>query len=120
MPELKVFSFHTEILAQTICLFFIIPACEHMTGKYIKIKIHFVDCKSIPPALSMSVCLSQTSLCQFYNQLLPDLPFKINIFCTWHMFEISTKCSQELETNKEKSYFRKHLGAREDFVGLKY
>lgn len=36
------------------------------------------------------------------------------------MFEITTKCSQELEINKEKSYFSKHLGAREDFVGLKH
>lgn len=35
------------------------------------------------------------------------------------MFEIITKCSQELEIYNETSYFSKHLGAREDFVGLK-
>lgn len=35
MPKLKVFSFHTEILPQTICLSFTIPAHTHMevTGK---------------------------------------------------------------------------------------
>lgn len=30
MPKLKVFSFQTEILSQTICLSSIIPACVHM------------------------------------------------------------------------------------------
>jgi len=57
MPNLKVISFHTEMLSQTICLSFIVPACVHieMTGKDLK-KIYFVDCKCILSALSLFVC----------------------------------------------------------------
>lgn len=76
-----------------------------MEKKKNKQKKYSVDCKCMLPALSLSICLSQASLCQFYNHLLPDLAFKINIFCIRHMFEISIKSSQELEINKQKTLF---------------
>lgn len=69
MYKLKVFSFHTEIFLQTICLSFIIPACVHMeiTGKdFKKYTLWFVNA-----SCQLWACLFVPNLSMPVQQLSP-------------------------------------------------
>lgn len=121
MPKLKMFSFHTEILSQTICVFIIIPACAHMemTGKDKKKYTLWIVNASCQLRACLFVCpkplyASSTIIsCQIWLSKL-----------TYFVYDICLKLAENAAKNwkltRKKSYFSKHLGAREDFVGLKH